>query len=201
MKGSIVTSGVVVVLAALVAGCPRATETKPAADSPGTLRPQPTAVAAAEMRVTSAAFSAGGTIPKKFTGDGENVSPPLAWIGAPPTAKEFAVICDDPDAPRGPFTHWVIWGIPATITKLPGNVAKTATVPALGNAKQGKNSADKIGYFGPAPPPGKPHHYSFTVYALDSAPDVKLDAGAAELRAAMVGHIVGDGGLTGTYGR
>jgi len=208
MRGKIILAlGITVtVLVALVAGCPRYTETKPAvsAVSPTTPGVQPTPAnppAPAALTVTSAAFQAGGAMPMKHTGDGENISPPLMWTSAPAGVKEFALICDDPDAPSGTFTHWVIWGIPATTTKLPENVAKTETVTALGNAKQGKNDADKIGYFGPAPPPGKPHRYDFTVYALDTALDLKPGATKPDLLKAMEGHIVGKGSLTGMYGR
>ena len=204
---TVVALGIVVtVLVVLVTGCPRYTETKPEVltVSPAAPGAQPTPApspAAAVLTVTSAAFQAGGTMPKKYTGDGENVAPPLMWASAPAGVKEFALICDDPDAPSGTFTHWVIWGLPATTTKLPENVAKTETVPALGDAKQGKNDADKIGYFGPAPPPGKPHHYDFTVYALDTVLDLKPGATKPDLLKAMAGHIVAKGSLTGMYGR
>ena len=159
---TMVALGIVVAAAVvLVAGCPRPTERAPA--TPVATPAAPSArPAPAPLTVTSTAFQAGGAVPRKYTGDGENVSPPLIWAGAPAGVREFALICDDPDAPSGTFAHWVMWGIPASTTKLPENVAKAETVATLGNAKQGRSDADKIGYFGPAPPPGKPFPRAIT---------------------------------------
>ena len=201
-KSTTVLALAVAACAVLVVGCPHRTDTPGGAPTPSSTPPgPPPAPLAVDLTVTSTAFQANAAIPKKYTGDGEDVSPPLAWAGAPAGAKEIALVCDDPDAPSGTFTHWVIWGVPAATTKLPENVAKTDTVAALGAAKQGKNDAQKIGYFGPAPPAGKPHRYDFTVYALDKSIDLKPGATATELRGAMAGHILGVGSLRGKYGR
>jgi Raf kinase inhibitor-like YbhB/YbcL family protein len=149
------------------------------------------------IQLTSSAFLAGHPIPDGYTSRGADVSPPLQWSGAPPQAKSFAVICDDPDAPMGTFTHWIIFNLPATTTSLAENIAKTETLPD--GSKQGKNGFDKIGYNGPAPPPGKLHHYHFQVYALDAM--LNLNSGASEKDAqdAMDKHILGEGELIATY--
>lgn len=149
------------------------------------------------MQITSTAFADGQPIPEKYTGHGDDVSPPLQWSGAPPQTKSFAIICEDPDAPSGTFTHWVIFNLPATTTSLPENVAKTGSLPD--GSKQGQNSFGNTGYNGPAPPPGKTHHYIFTVYALDAT--LTLNAGVSEndLESAIPGHQLAQGQLTGTY--
>jgi Raf kinase inhibitor-like YbhB/YbcL family protein len=148
------------------------------------------------MRLTSAAFADGQDIPDKYTCHGQDISPPLQWSDAPAQSKSIAVTCEDPDAPSGTFTHWVIFDVPATATKLSGNVSKTATLPD--GSKQGKNSFGNVGYNGPCPPSGKMHHYIFKVYALDTA--VTLDPGVAkeDLVNAMNDHILAQGQLTGT---
>ncbi len=152
-----------------------------------------------KMQVTSTAFAEGGAIPPKYTGQGDDVSPPLQWTAASPQTKSFALICDDPDAPMGTWTHWVIYNLPATATGLPENVAKRGSLPD--GSKQGQNSFGKIGYNGPAPPPGKAHRYFFKVYALDTV--LTLDAGAekGEVVNAINGHVLAQGQLMGTYQR
>ncbi|HVT29153.1 MAG TPA: YbhB/YbcL family Raf kinase inhibitor-like protein, partial [Lacipirellulaceae bacterium] len=118
-----------------------------------------------KFELTSSAFKRGAPIPRKYTGEGDDASPPLAWSAAPPNTKEFALICDDPDAPSAePWVHWVIYGIPADVSGLPEGVktneAKLAK-PVV--ARQGKNSFTSgatVGYRGPMPPPGHGvHHY------------------------------------------
>jgi hypothetical protein len=137
----------------------------------------------------------------KYTGDGADVSPPLHWSGVPQGAKELALIVEDTDAPRGAFTHWVAWGISPSRTGLPENVGKTATVAGLDGMRQGLNDARGVGYKGPSPPPGKVHHYRFTVYALKAALTLPASAGKGDLLAAMQGQILAQGTLTGTYQR
>ena len=149
------------------------------------------------MQITSAAFAGGQPIPQKYTGQGNDVSPPLQWTGAPPPTKSFAVVCEDPDAPMGTFTHWVIYNLPATAGGLPENVAKTASLPD--GSKQGENSFQNIGYNGPAPPPGKAHRYFFKVYALDTMLTLDAGAGKGDLLKAMNGHVLATGQLMGTY--
>jgi Raf kinase inhibitor-like YbhB/YbcL family protein len=153
------------------------------------------------MQLTSSAFKHGETIPKKYTADGDDVSPPLRWEGSPQGTKSFALICDDPDAPRGTWTHWVLYNLPADLGTLEEGVPQQETQP--GGARQGTNSWGKgnIGYRGPAPPPGKPHRYFFKIYALDSVLDQAPGAGKERLEKAMKGHVLAHGELMGTYGR
>lgn len=149
--------------------------------------------------LTSSAFHDGAAIPVDHTGDGRNLSPPLAWSGAPAGTRCFALIVDDPDAPGGVWTHWVIYGIGAEVQNLPGGVVPSST-PQSGE-RQAKNDFGDRGYGGPAPPPGAPHHYVFTLYALDFLPDLSVSAGRKELVDAMEGHILASARLIGTYGR
>ena len=147
----------------------------------------------------STAFQEGQPIPKQYTGDGEDASPPLTWSGVPDATKSQALICEDPDAPRGTWTHWVLFNLPAEARELPEKVPARETLPD--GSVQGKNDFKKIGYGGPAPPPGMPHRYYFKLYALDTRPDPKPGATRQQLLTAMSGHIVGQGQLMGTYGR
>lgn len=154
-----------------------------------------------KLTITSPAFSAGATIPRTHTCDGNDASPPISWSGAPETTKEFALICDDPDAPSGTFVHWVIWGIPNSNSRLPEGVVRGNEVASLGGAHQGKNGFGVAGYRGPCPPPGKPHRYFFKVFALDGPMKLAPGASSAQVQAAMKGHILAQGELVGTYGR
>jgi Raf kinase inhibitor-like YbhB/YbcL family protein len=147
------------------------------------------------MQVTSTAFREGDTIPKQYTGEGKDVSPPLKWTGAPQGVKSFALICDDPDAPRGTWVHWVVVNLPPETEEL----AEGVSLPA--GAKAGKNDFGKNRYNGPLPPPGKPHRYFFKVYALDTPLDLKEGATKQQVEAAMKGHILAKGELMGKYAR
>ena len=151
------------------------------------------------LTITSAAFSEGGAIPKKYTCDAEDASPPLAWQGVPANSKSLALIAEDPDAPAGTWVHWVILDMPATLADLPEGVAKQATVEGVG--VQGNNDFRRVGYGGPCPPRGKPHRYFFKLYALDIVLNLKAGATKADLEKAMRGHILAQGQLVGTYGR
>ena len=144
------------------------------------------------------AFPESGLIPKKYTCDGTDVSPALSWNTPPEGTQSFALIADDPDAPVGTWTHWVIWNIPAKTMALPESMAKTEE--AFG-ALQGKNDFKRIGYGGPCPPPGKPHRYFFKLYALDTRLELKAGASKAELERAMKGHILAQAELVGKYAR
>ena len=147
------------------------------------------------MQLTSTAFAEGGTVPKEYTGDGTDRSPPLRWSGAPAGAKSFALIADDPDAPRGTWVHWVLFNLPPETTELPEGVK------APSGAIQGKNDFGNIGYGGPAPPRGKPHRYYFKLYALDSMLNLPEGATKQQTEAATKGHILAEGQLMGKYGR
>ncbi len=159
----------------------------------------PQAEAPAAITITSSAFPDRGNIPSKYTCDGANVSPPLAWGEPPPKTQSFALICDDPDAPIGVFTHWVIFNIPS------GARGLEEAVPAEGRlangALQGRNGFGKIGYGGPCPPKGPAHRYVFTIYALDASLDLDPGASKKDLLKAMEGHIIAQGQLIGTYQR
>jgi Raf kinase inhibitor-like YbhB/YbcL family protein len=161
-----------------------------------------------KITVTSSTLKDGETMPKQYTPDGRNDSPPLAWSGVPSSARELAVICEDPDAGNPPpFVHWVIYKIPATAKGLPEALPIDAAMkmPAdLTGAIQGTNGFRRTLYRGPAPPAGKPHHYHFVVYALDAPIATKPGQPPltrAELLDAMKGHIVGQGELVALYER
>ena len=152
-----------------------------------------------DFRLSSEAFGPDEQIPVIHTCDGHNTSPPLAWDGAPEGTNAFALIMDDPDAPGGTFTHWVLFDLPAGSRTLTAGV-ETSERPPVGGV-QGGNDADGIGYTGPCPPPGDLHGYRFTLYALDVP--VNLDPGAKkqEVLDTMDGHILAEAELVGTYGR
>lgn len=151
------------------------------------------------MRLTSPSFQDGSPIPARYTCGGENFSPPLAWNTPPAKAASLVLIVTDPDAPGRTFTHWVLYDLPTDTRAL------TEGVPGVGQlwdgALQGRNDFGEIGYGGPCPPPGSPHHYVFTLYALD----VKLHPPArekrAQIEAAMQGHILSSGRLVGLFQR
>jgi len=149
--------------------------------------------------IETTAFSAGGAIAKKYTCDGEDVSPGLRWTNAPAGTLSYALIADDPDAPVGTWTHWVLWNISPESTELPEGVPKNETLSD--GTRQGKNDFKRIGYGGPCPPPGKPHRYFFKLYALGAKLDVKAGATRQELDRAMQGNVLSQAELMGTYGR
>jgi Raf kinase inhibitor-like YbhB/YbcL family protein len=149
--------------------------------------------------VTSPSFENGGSIPKKFTCDGADVSPELQLAAPPPGTQSLALIADDPDAPVGTWVHWVLFDLPPETKALPEGVAKVDQPPTGG--RQGRNDFRKVGYGGPCPPPGKPHRYFFRVYALDAKVSLKPGASRQELDHAMRGHILGTGELMGKYQR
>jgi len=151
-----------------------------------------------EIKITSTAFEEGGMIPEKYTCDGIDVSPPLAWASVPEGTKTLALICDDPDAPLGTWVHWVLFNIPANINELPENIPPDKELE--NGAKQGRNGFRKIGYGGPCPPRGT-HRYYFKLYALDTELDLKAGVKKKKLLKAMEGHILCKGQLMGRYKR
>src|SRR5438046_1261428 len=130
------------------------------------------------LELTSAAFEEGEPIPEQYTADGRNASPPLEWQNPPAGIRSLALICEDPDAPRGTFTHWVVFNLPAESQELGEGIPAAATL-ANGTA-QGTNDFGKVGYGGPSPPPGKPHRYFFKLYALDRPLDLQAGATKAQ---------------------
>ncbi len=179
-------------LSLTAAACKRA-ETPPA----GT--PQGKGGETVAMKLQSTAFAEGERIPKEYTCDGEDKSPALNWSGVPNGTKCLALICDDPDAPMGTWTHWVLWGLKADADSLRENLSRLATLPD--SVKQGRNSWPRVGYNGPCPPPGKPHRYYFKLYALDTELNLSDNTDKAALEKAMQGHILGQAQLMGKYGR
>lgn len=147
--------------------------------------------------VTSPAFEEGGPIPKKYSGEGEDMSPPLNFEGLDKKAKSIAVITQDIDTPMGFVNHWVIWNIPIQ-TSIPENIPKTLEIVEIPSALQGKNILRRVGYSGPKPPWGT-HKYTFYVYALDTMLDLEAGANKKKLEAAMEGHILQRGTLSGVY--
>lgn len=150
------------------------------------------------MRLISSSFSDGGFIPKKYTCDGEDVSPPLSWDGVPVGAASLALICDDPDAPAGTWVHWVLFNMPPGTTSLPEAFPLDRELPD--GARQGMTDFKRVGYGGPCPPGGT-HRYYFKLYALDAM--MALEAGATkwQLVKSMQGHILAETQLMGRYKR
>jgi Raf kinase inhibitor-like YbhB/YbcL family protein len=150
------------------------------------------------ITITSTAFTEGSMIPRQYTCEGEDVSPPLVWTGVPVGTKSLALICDDPDAPMGTWVHWVLFNIPASIKELPAKIPPEKIIE--NSAKHGMNDFQKFGYGGPCPPGGT-HRYYFKLYALDT--EINLEAGItkAQLLKAMEGHILAEGQLMGRYKR
>ena len=150
------------------------------------------------MEVKSTVFDEGGSIPKRYTCDGPDVSPPLSWTQPPDGTKNLVLICDDPDAPMGTWVHWVLYGLSPGTLELPEGVPTNKKV--LGGAKQGTNDFRRIGYGGPCPPGGT-HRYYFKLYAVDI--ELSLSAGATkkEVLKAIEGHILAEGQLMGRYSR
>lgn len=147
------------------------------------------------IEVSSSAFEPGVAIPRKHTGEGQDVSPTLTWTGVPDETKEIALICDDPDAPTpAPWVHWVVYKIPADRTGLPEGDTQ--------GALEGKNDFGGTGYGGPMPPRGHGvHRYHFKVYALDTELEVAAGLTKERLLEAMEGHVLAEGELIGTYER
>jgi len=151
-----------------------------------------------EFKLTSSAFEEGEYIPKKYTGEGQDVSPPLKWANPPEGTESFALIADDPDAPRGTWVHWVLWNIPPDKRELPENVPAEKKV---GQMRHGTTDFNRVGYGGPMPPKGSDHRYYFKLYALDTELDLEPGKKKADLLKAMDGHILADTKLMGRYRR
>jgi Raf kinase inhibitor-like YbhB/YbcL family protein len=146
-----------------------------------------------KMKITSSAFESGGNIPSKFTCDGADSNPRLRLEDAPAAAKSLILIVDDPDAPSGLFSHWLVWNIDPKTTEI-------AEGGALSTGTQGKNDFGKSGYGGPCPPSGT-HRYYFKIFALDVELNLPAGSKRAQLDTAMKGHVIGQGELMGRYSR
>jgi Raf kinase inhibitor-like YbhB/YbcL family protein len=149
--------------------------------------------AAMSIHITSSAFNEGDRIPRIYTCDDNNVSPPLDWTGVPSDTVSLALIMDDPDAPVGTWVHWVLYNLPPDVSGL--------ELGKAGSGTEGKNDFSRLGYGGPCPPKGSNHRYYIKIYALDTILDLKSGATKAQVESAMRGHILAQGQLMGRYGR
>jgi Raf kinase inhibitor-like YbhB/YbcL family protein len=152
----------------------------------------------ATIKITSPAFQDGEAIPRQYTCDGDNISPPLSWETVPAGTKSIALIADDPDAPGGTFVHWVLYDLPADLEGLPEDLPADKMFPIGG--EQGINSTNNLGYMGPCPPSGT-HRYFFKVYALDEKTNLPAGETKSRLLEAMEGHILAQGQIMGKYRR
>jgi Raf kinase inhibitor-like YbhB/YbcL family protein len=150
------------------------------------------------MQISTGAFSPGAAIPELYTCSGKNLSPPLSIGGVPAAAKTLALVVYDPDAPAGTFIHWVIYNLPAKTTEIPEGIRPQLAMP--GGGAQGRNGFGILGYGGPCPPPGTPHHYHFRLIALNARITPQSPFPPA-IDAAMQGHVIGSAEFIGTYGR
>src|SRR4030067_528268 len=145
------------------------------------------------IQITSTAFNEGDKIPRLYTCDDANVSPPLTWTGVPTTTVSLALVMDDPDAPAGTWVHWVLYNLSPNLTGLEQGKS--------GNGVDGKNDFNRSGYGGPCPPRGSTHRYFIKLYALDIQLDIKAGATKTQVENAMRGHILTQGQLMGRFGR
>jgi len=149
--------------------------------------------------VLSTSFANGAAIPDRFTCEGVDRAPALSWSNVPDRTRSLALIAEDPDAPAGTWTHWLIWNIPPKPPSLPEGTPKLPLLPS--HARQGRNDFHRIGYGGPCPPPGKLHHYIFKLYALDATLPLRPGASKADLESALAPHILAETSWTGTCKR
>jgi hypothetical protein len=151
-----------------------------------------------KIEVRSSAFGEGSRIPSDFTCDGADISPPIEWSGVPARAQSLTIIVEDPDAPSGNWTHWLVYDLPPDLTHLQAGISAGEELP--GGALQGHTDFGRTGYGGPCPPSGE-HRYFFKVYALDAMLRLKSGASKQELLRTMKGHILAEGVLMGRYDR
>jgi Raf kinase inhibitor-like YbhB/YbcL family protein len=183
MRVAVLVTSVALAVGPVLIGCGGGGET-PEAELPA---------ARETIRVESPAFSNGQTIPRRFTCDGEDVSPPLAFSGLPAQARELALVVEDPDADR--FVHW-------TVLRIPPETARFAEGRVPAGSIETENSFGDRGWGGPCPPEGEdPHRYVFALYALSRPLDLDADASPDEVREAIAGAAIARGRLTGEYGR
>ncbi len=151
------------------------------------------------LELTSPVFKNGEFIPDKYTGEGEDISPPLEWSSAPADTKSFALISDDPDAPMGTWVHWVLYNIPADKKGLPEKIKKDGLLPD--GSMQGMTSFGSTGYGGPYPPPGAAHRYFFKLYALGTKLNLKPGLTKKALLDAIKGRVIAEAELMGKFKR
>jgi Raf kinase inhibitor-like YbhB/YbcL family protein len=150
------------------------------------------------MKLMTRSFQEGGLIPDRYAHDGGNVSPGLRWEGAPKQTKSFALIVDDPDAPKGDFVHWLVYNIPAGTDHLDEGLPRAQTL--ADGVRQGRNDFGEIGYGGPQPPSGA-HRYYFHLYALDSDLPVPPGATREQVERALREHTLEECQIMGRYQR
>jgi Raf kinase inhibitor-like YbhB/YbcL family protein len=151
--------------------------------------------------LTSPAFQSGDSIPRQYTCDGADMSPPLDWLTPPSGTASFALIVEDPDAPGGTFIHWVLYDLPGSSASLQEAVPKSGELPQMGGARQGRTSFGRTGYGGPCPPAGSAHHYHFRLFALRAKLGFHAGASRDEIMNAMQAHELGRAELVGLYAR
>ncbi len=154
----------------------------------------PPGVTVASITVTSKSFSPNGPIPIDYTCDGKDAAPQLTWSSPPENTKALAIVMDDPDAPSGTFTHWIVYNLPPDATSIGEGVD-----PATAGAKVGMNDFEAVRYGGPCPPKQQIHRYRFHLYALDAPVELRDGANRGQIDVAMNGHVLGDGTLYGTF--
>jgi Raf kinase inhibitor-like YbhB/YbcL family protein len=164
-----------------------------------TTQPESQPLPDATLSVTSTAFDAEDNIPPEYSCDGEDMSPPLSWSDPPADTQSLVFLVDDPDAPVGTWTHWVLFNIPPTARSLPQAIPSDPETGGTGI--HGSNSWDRLGYGGPCPPNGSAHRYYFTLYALDTILNLEAGADKAAVEQAMTGHILAKGELMAYYSR
>lgn len=150
------------------------------------------------MHLHSSEFLTGNFIPYKYTCDGDNISPPLAWEDPPRGTQSFVLIVKDPDAPNGAFTHWVLYNLPPSLRQLPEGVPNRAKL--ADGSQHGKNDFGQLGFGGPCPPSGQ-HRYFFKLHALDQPLSLQAGASKEEVINAMQGHVLDAAELMGIYGK
>ena len=141
----------------------------------------------------------GETIPERYTCNGAGRSPEITWRGLPAGTKSLALVMDDPDAPRGTFTHWTVWGVLTTATRLAAGLARKSELP--NGIKQGVNSGGAYGFYPSCPPPGPAHRYIFRLMALDNEPALAPGASREQVDKALKGHVLAEASVTGLFGR
>jgi Raf kinase inhibitor-like YbhB/YbcL family protein len=151
------------------------------------------------ITLRSRAFQAGKRIPDRYTCEAENISPPLEWGPIPEGTESFVLVCDDPDAPRGVFSHWILYDIPKHTTEMPSAIAKQERPDTMGT--HGRNDFGSTYYQGPCPPPGSTHRYYYRLYAIDTVLHMPPGASRSQILKAIDGHILDQAELMGKYSR
>ena len=151
------------------------------------------------FELSSSVFKDGDSIPRRYTCEGEDLSPPFHWSVPPAATKSFVIIADDPDAPVGTWVHWVLYNLPLDLRGLTEGIPAKDHLP--NGALQGLNDFKRIGYGGPCPPPGKAHRYYFKLYALDTVLNLKPRATKSQVLEACKGHVLAEAHVMGRFAR